>query len=177
MLSGLLLTACSPSRKASKTEKTDKKESAETTTLKETEKALKEKYSALLNVETEKLKNTDLYKFIDEWQDVPYKYGGRSKTGVDCSNLTSLLYNQVFNKNITGSCSGLFSQSNPINAKDLKEGDLVFFKIDGDKISHVGVYLHNNKFVHATTKKGVMINDLDEPYYKKYFFKAARLTN
>jgi murein DD-endopeptidase / murein LD-carboxypeptidase len=175
LIAGSLLTACSISQKTSKTDHSEKKESDEARAASEAEKALAEKYATLLNVEIGKLNNYNLYKFIDDWQGVPYKYGGRSKTGIDCSNLTSLLYNQVFSKDISGSCSSLFSQTNPINVKDLKEGDLVFFKIDGDKISHVGVYLHNNKFVHATTKKGVMINDLNEPYYKKYFYNAARI--
>ena len=62
-----------------------------------------------------------------------------------------------------------------VSKSNLEEGDLLFFKIDGDKISHIGVYLQNNKFVHATTKKGVMIDDLDEAYYKKYYYKAGRL--
>jgi lipoprotein Spr len=59
----------------------------------------------------------------------------------------------------------------------MEEGDLVFFKIEGNQVSHIGVYLQNNKFVHATTKKGVIINDLDELYYKKYYFKSGRINN
>ena len=54
---------------------------------------------------------------------------------------------------------------------------MVFFKIENDNINHIGIYLQNNKFVHASTKKGIMIDDLDEAYYKKYFFKAGRLKN
>ena len=57
----------------------------------------------------------------------------------------------------------------------IKQGDLLFFKTNGNSISHVGVYLKNNKFVHASTSKGVMINDLEETYYKKYFYSAGRL--
>ena len=51
----------------------------------------------------------------------------------------------------------------------------MFFKIESDKVSHIGVYLQNNKFVHASTKKGIHIDDLDEPYYKKYFYKGGRI--
>ncbi|MBA3899069.1 MAG: C40 family peptidase [Bacteroidetes bacterium] len=141
---------------------------------KEAEKALRAKYSELLSVSEKEIKNIKLYEFIEDWKDTPYKYGGKSKTGVDCSNFATLMYDEVFKLGISGSCSNLYQLCKPIDKSELKEGDLLFFKIDKDRISHVGVYLHNNKFVHATTKKGVMINDLDETYYKKYFFNAAR---
>ncbi len=138
-------------------------------------KKVKEKYATLLNIEEDKIENIKLYSFIDEWYGVPYKYGGKTKSGIDCSNFTSTLYSNIYNKSLTGSSSSIFDQCKTISKSNLEEGDLVFFKIDGDKISHIGVYLQNNKFVHATTKKGVMIDDLDEAYYKKYFYKAGRL--
>ncbi|MGZ6519803.1 MAG: C40 family peptidase, partial [Bacteroidia bacterium] len=71
--------------------------------------------------------------------------------------------------------SSIFTQCKVVSKNNLEEGDLVFFKIDGDNISHIGVYLQNNKFVHATTKKGVMVDDLDEDYYKKYYYKGGRI--
>ncbi|OFZ00922.1 MAG: hypothetical protein A3K10_02245 [Bacteroidetes bacterium RIFCSPLOWO2_12_FULL_31_6] len=138
-------------------------------------KKVKEKYATLLNVEENRIENVKLYSFIDEWYGVPYKYGGKNKSGIDCSNFTSTLYSNTYGKSISGSSSSIFEQCKVISKSNLEEGDLVFFKIDGDKISHIGVYLQNNKFVHATTKKGVMINDLDELYYKKYFYKAGRI--
>lgn len=138
-------------------------------------KKVKEKYATLLNVEEDKIENVKLYSFIDEWYGVPYKYGGKNKSGIDCSNFTSTLYSNIYNKSLTGSSSSIFEQCKTISKNNLEEGDLVFFKIDGDKISHIGVYLQNNKFVHATTKKGVMIDDLDQAYYKKYFYKAGRI--
>ena len=136
-------------------------------------KKVKEKYATLLNVDESKIDNVKLYSFIDEWYGVPYKYGGKNKSGIDCSNFTSTLYSNIYSKSLNGSSSSIFEQCKTISKNNLEEGDLVFFKIDGDKISHIGVYLQNNKFVHATTKKGVMINDLDQDYYKKYFYKMA----
>ena len=65
--------------------------------------------------------------------------------------------------------------STPVNREDLKEGDLVFFKINSRSITHVGVYLGNNRFAHASTTRGVALNSLDEPYYKRYFYKGGRL--
>lgn len=138
-------------------------------------KKVQEKYAAILNVDKSNIENIKLYAFIDEWYGTPYKYGGKNKDGIDCSNFTSTLYSSIYNKSISGSSSSIFEKCSLISKNNLKEGDLVFFKIDGNNISHIGVYLQNNKFVHATTKKGVMIDDLDEPYYKKYFYKAGRL--
>lgn len=138
-------------------------------------KKISAKYATLLNVDESKIDNVKLYSFIDEWYGVPYKYGGKNKNGIDCSNFTATLYSTIYNKSVTGSSASIYEQCKSISKSNLEEGDLVFFKIDGDKISHVGVYLQNNKFVHATTKKGVMINDLDEAYYKKYYYKAGKL--
>jgi lipoprotein Spr len=138
-------------------------------------KNVQEKYAALLSVDASKIDNIPLYSFIDEWYGVPYKYGGKNKNGIDCSNFTCTLYSSVYKKTISGTSSSLYEQCKTVSKKELEEGDLVFFKIDGDKISHIGVYLQNNKFVHATTKKGVMIDDLDEAYYRKYYYKAGRL--
>lgn len=134
-----------------------------------------EKYADLLQVDESKIDNIKLYSFIDEWYGVPYKYGGKTKSGIDCSNFTCTLFHSVYNKPLSGTSSSIYEQCKTVSKGNLEEGDLVFFKIEGDKISHIGVYLQNNKFVHATTKKGVMIDDLDEAYYKKYFYKAGRI--
>lgn len=137
-------------------------------------KKLKEKYAPMLGVEPSKIDNIKLYSFIDDWYGIPYKYGGKSKSGVDCSGFTNILYREVYNKPLQGSAASLYELCKPVKRDDLEEGDLVFFKINGDKISHVGVYLQNNKFVHASSKKGIMISDLDETYFRKYFFKGGR---
>ena len=137
--------------------------------------ALKKKYSTILNVSDEEIKSVQLYSLIDEWYGTKYKYGGCDKNGIDCSNFVGVLYNQVYRQPLVGSSASILDQCKLISKSDLKEGDLVFFKIDNKKISHIGMYLQNNKFVHATTKKGVMIDDLSEPYYTKHFYKAGRL--
>jgi lipoprotein Spr len=164
-----------------------KKEITNSTTTKNTEapaeknnaelknKKLESKYAEMLGVSKDDISNVTLYSFIDEWYGSPYRYGGKDKSGIDCSNFTSTLYKHVYNLQVTGSSGGIFQQCSVISKADLKEGDLVFFKIEQNNISHIGIYLQNNKFVHATTKKGVMIDDLDEAYYKKYFYKAGRL--
>jgi lipoprotein Spr len=139
------------------------------------ETALKKKYAGLMAVQENEITNITLYKFIDSWYNVPYKSAGKSKNGVDCSGFVSILCQQVYNKIVGGSSASMYTACDPVSEKNLKEGDLVFFKINSDKVSHVGVYLKNRRFVHASTHKGVMINSLDEAYYAKYFFKGGKI--
>lgn len=179
ILSGLTLASCGSNRKAAKSEKPVAKspEAKPSETRSETraaERKLQEKYSAALGVDADKISNMKLYRFIDEWYGVPYKYAGKSKTGVDCSGFTCLLYNDVYSAVLQGSAASLYTGCAIIDKDDLREGDLVFFKIEKDRISHVGIYLHNNKFVHASTSRGIIISDLTDAYYRKYFFKAGR---
>ena len=136
---------------------------------------VRSKYARLLEVDEKEVRNLKLYSFIDEWYGVPYKYAGTSKSGVDCSGFASLVYRDVYNRKIGGPAASIYMQCRGVSQKELREGDLVFFTIGTDKISHVGVYLQNNKFVHASTKKGVIISDLEDAYYKKYFYKGGRL--
>ncbi|MCA6363919.1 MAG: C40 family peptidase [Bacteroidetes bacterium] len=139
------------------------------------DKALKQKYAEKLQVPAASVTNLVLYRFVDDWYGVPYQYGGKTKAGVDCSGFSAALYQAVYKKTISGSAATLWSKCESVGEKNLQEGDLVFFKIGGDKVSHVGVYLQNRRFVHASTKKGVIISSLDEAYYTKYFFKGGRL--
>jgi lipoprotein Spr len=138
-------------------------------------RSIEEKYSHLLGVDEENISNTKLYSFIDDWYGVPYKYAGNTKKGVDCSGFTIILYKEVFGKVISGTSASLYNQSKKLSKEDLHEGDLVFFKIDSKEVSHIGIYLQNNKFVHATTKAGVMIDDLNEEYYRKYFTGGGKI--
>ncbi len=138
-------------------------------------KTTEEKYAQLLRVNKEDIANKKLYSFIDDWYGVPYKYAGKTKRGIDCSGFTSVLFKEVFARDLSGPSSALYEQCEKIPRSELKEGDLVFFKIDSKEISHIGIYLQNNKFVHATTKAGVMIDDLDEDYYRKYFEGGGKI--
>src|SRR5688572_4287228 len=138
-------------------------------------KKIRQKYAAILGVSESKLENMKLYTFIDEWYSTPYKYGGKTKDGIDCSGFASVLMKTVYGKTVTPPCSKIFEQCETLKEKALEEGNLVFFKIEGNKVSHVGIYLVNNKFVHASTSKGVIISSLEENYYTKYFYKGGRL--
>lgn len=127
-----------------------------------------------LGISTKEIKESKLYSFIDDWYAVPYKYGGCLKSGVDCSCFTSILTETVYHKTMSRSTGEMYNECEKISLEEAKEGDLVFFKINGNSISHVGVYLRNKYFVHSSSSKGVIINNLDEAYYKKYFFCAGR---
>lgn len=97
------------------------------------------------------------------------------RRGLDCSGLVKKVYNETFNTNLKGGSRDLHRLSKPIKKERLKEGDLLFFKIESTLVNHVGIYLNNNKFMHSSVENGVSINDLTEPYYKKYFHAAGRI--
>lgn len=139
---------------------------------------LQDKYSSMINVLPDQISNVSLYKFIDEWYGVKYRMGGTTKKGVDCSAFVQNLYQYVFGVNVLRTAGLQFQSSTMVKSiEDLKEGDLVFFRIGTSRISHVGVYLKNNFFVHSASSKGVSIANLTNAYWKKYFAGGGRLMN
>lgn len=132
------------------------------------------KYAIHLNVPVETLTNTMLYNLIDEWWRTPYRMGGTTKKGIDCSAFVQTLMMGVFAVQLPRTAREQRNYSSWIPVSDLHEGDLVFFNTRGG-VSHVGVYLHNNKFVHASTSSGVMISDLHDTYWSRKFIGAGRI--
>ncbi len=130
-----------------------------------------------LGVSTKEIKSNKLYAFVNEWYGTPYKYGGCQKNGVDCSCFVSILCENVYNKVLPRTAVDMFKDCKKITLQDAKSGDLFFFKINGNNISHVGVFLTKNYFAHSSTSKGVVINSIEEAYYKKYFFCAGRIND
>jgi cell wall-associated NlpC family hydrolase len=121
---------------------------------------------------------TDIQLFFKsyEWAGTRYRYGAAVKQkGTDCSGFVCSVYRDVYCIDLPRSSSGIWPKTTAVQKQDLREGDVVFFKIKKGKISHVGIYLGNNKFIHAAVLGGVIINDLDEPYYKKYFYMGGRI--
>lgn len=129
-------------------------------------------YASLLNVSAKKL-NPQLYTFIDDWMGIPHRMGGQTKAGVDCSGFVNLLYIAVYKGNLPRTSRDMESIVKRKNPEKLEEGDLVFFSFGKNGIDHVGVYLHNNKFVHVSTRKGVIISDLSDSWYAKTFVDAG----
>ena len=136
-------------------------------------KALQFKYAQLLDTEIESLSNLALFQFIEEWWNTKYRYGGNNKKGIDCSALTGLLLSSVYAISLPRTAREQYAVSKKITKQELSEGDLVFFNTRGG-VSHVGVYLCNDFFVHASVASGVTISSLNEPYYSRKFIGAGR---
>lgn len=132
-------------------------------------------YSGIFGYQIDKIVNPALFKAVNEWLGTTYCYAGNSKRGVDCSGFVSALYKNVFDIDLEGCSTDIFNGAKSLNRNQLKEGDLVFFRIRKKKVSHVGVYLGQHKFAHASVHDGVIISDLDEDYYRKCFYKGGRI--
>ena len=132
------------------------------------------RYAILLDVEIEKLTNKKLVEYIHQWWAVPYRIGGSTMSGIDCSNFVKGLTNYAYGLDLPRTSREQAAYCREINKEELKEGDLVFFNT-GRGISHVGLYMANNKFVHASTSMGVVISSLDEPYWNRRYVKSGRM--
>lgn len=164
-----VFTSCKSHRHtASKNAKSNEKN-------KESHSPIQIKYAGILGVSPNQITNESLYKFIDHWYGTPYKYGGLSTSGVDCSGFVNSLYNQVYYKPIPRTTKEIADKSKSVSKNSMEEGDIVIFDIEGKKHSHVGVYLQNGHFVHASSSKGVIISNLNNPYFVKAFNRAGKL--
>lgn len=134
------------------------------------------KYATMLDVPVEELTNLPLLQDLDFWWGTRYCMGGSTQNCIDCSAFTQTVIKDVYAVQIPRTAEEQYNATTPINYSDLKEGDLVFFQTHGRTISHVGVYIANNKFAHASTSGGVMISDLNEEYWKKRYRAAGRVT-
>ena len=135
------------------------------------------KYSIKMDVAVEEINNIPLLTKIDEWWGTPYCLGGSSKGCIDCSYFTLDVMKATYNINLKRTAAEQYEQSVKIDWADLKEGDLIFFKTEGRKnITHVGIYMTNNKFAHASTSQGVTISDLTESYWQKRLYSLGRVS-
>ncbi len=132
-------------------------------------------FSQIMGVAMSATSNVKLFQFVYDWIGTPYHLGGDTKSGIDCSGFAYQLYTKVFNTAIGNNSRNIFSMVNPVGKEELKEGDLVFFKIHSRAITHVGVYICNGKFAHSSSSKGVMISYLADPYWTRYYYKGGRL--
>lgn len=135
---------------------------------------LRFKYAILLDAPVEDLGNARLLEFMDDWYGTRYRLGGNDKSGIDCSAFVQSFFAAIYGLSVSRTCKEQFSDTRRIKKSHLQEGDLVFFKTRGKSISHVGVYLRNNKFIHASTSSGVMISDLSDEYFEKRYAGAGR---
>jgi lipoprotein Spr len=135
------------------------------------------KYAMMLDATVEKLTNIPLLQVIERWWGTKYCLGGSTDRCIDCSAFTQTVVKDVYDISLPRTSGEQYNFSDEISTADLKEGDLVFFHTGGKRkrISHVGLYLMNNKFVHASTSNGVMISDLNDNYWRQHYKGAGRI--
>lgn len=138
------------------------------------------------NFDTESIDNKDTYKVKQEiidyaktFQGTRYKFGGTTKSGMDCSGLISIAF-QKENIELPRISRDMATRGVPVSLKNIEEGDLVFFKTSSKNvISHVGLVVEAEqgqvRFIHSTTRAGVIISSLDETYWKKAFVEVRRV--
>ncbi|WLI77788.1 bifunctional murein DD-endopeptidase/murein LD-carboxypeptidase [Kosakonia sp. H02] len=108
------------------------------------------------------------------WKGVRYRLGGDTKKGIDCSGFVQRTFREQFGLELPRSTWEQQETGKSISRTSLRTGDLVLFRA-GSTGRHVGIYIGNNQFVHASTSSGVMISNLDEPYWKKRYNEARRI--
>jgi probable lipoprotein NlpC len=121
------------------------------------------------------LKSKELYQFITSWTGVSYRLGGMDKQGIDCSGFALILEREIYGLTLPRRSKDQAEAVKQKNINNLKEGDLIFFSFGGNEVDHVGVYLNDDFFVHASTTRGVVVDDLKLPVYQQAIVKTGTL--
>lgn len=109
-----------------------------------------------------------------DWYGTPYRYGGLSRNGIDCSGFVMSIYRDVLNIDIPRTTALQSSFGKKVSRSQLEPGDLVMFKTGWGK-RHSGIYLGNGDFVHASSSRGVMISSINSNYWNKAYWMARRV--
>jgi cell wall-associated NlpC family hydrolase len=121
--------------------------------------------------------NLELYDMVARWIGTPYRMGKSSRKGTDCSGFVSAVYKNIYGKELARSSAAMLRLNcRPVtNQANLREGDLVFFHTtkNSKHPSHVGLYLKNRKFAHASSSRGVTVSSLDESYYRSRWISGG----
>lgn len=134
-------------------------------------------YSQILGFKVTQKDDLKFYGEVVSWLGTPYVYGGNSRAGVDCSGLVRAVYRNVYNVSTHRTVQTIYERNVlSVSKRSAREGDLVFFKAPGEKsLSHVGIFLKDGYFVHASTSRGVVIDNVSQPYYKTRWKKTGRM--
>lgn len=128
--------------------------------------------SSTVHNDTQKLKK--ILTHYDEWEGVSYKFGGNSRKGIDCSAYMQRVFADEFDFNLPRSSHEQAKLGSRIGKNDLDTGDLVFFKTSPQE-RHVGVYIGEGKFIHASSSAGVTVSTLDDKYWRTRYEQARRI--
>jgi len=113
---------------------------------------------------------------LSQWRGAPYRYGGMSRSGIDCSGFVYITFRDRFGLQLPRTTEAQTDIGTRIRKNELLPGDLVFFKTGrGDNGLHVGIYDTDNQFIHASTSQGVIRSSLNNVYWKKVFWQARRI--
>jgi hypothetical protein len=131
--------------------------------------------SGKLGVTIDSTSDLQLMETLADWLGTPYRHAGFSKNGIDCSGFVSMIYKQVYGVNLTHSSrSMIYQMKEKVKKSELKEGDILFFRIHGKRISHVGIYLKDGMFIHASSNRGISVETLNCKYYQRAYYTAGR---
>lgn len=139
-------------------------------------KSSKDSVESHVQLKDSQVVTTALQKQLKQWKGTPYRLGGDSLKGIDCSAFVQRTFNDKFDIALPRTTTAQTSEGVKIGKDNLKPGDLIFFKTNwGGSGLHVGIYNGNNQFIHASSSKGVMTSSLNEKYWKQRFYQARRL--
>ncbi|EMI09537.1 C40 family peptidase [Anoxybacillus gonensis] len=114
-----------------------------------------------------------IVSFSKKFLGTPYKWGGTTPRGFDCSGFVTYVY-RSFGIHLPRTAEEQYEKGKKVERSNLNAGDLVFFSTYKATASHAGIYIGGNKFIHASSKKGVTISDLDESYWESRYLGARR---
>ncbi len=117
---------------------------------------------------------TQLLKQLEEWQGVPYRYGGLTKGGVDCSGFIYLTFAEEFGIRLPRTTQSQVLKGAVVDQSDLLPGDLIFFLTGYDQ-RHIGIYVGKKQFIHTSSSRGVMLSRLDNPYWQSAYWHSRRV--
>lgn len=139
----------------------------------------KKRVSSTHNINSKKSKKKTNIKYklethYNKYKTIPYKYGGTSTKGFDCSGFVQFTYKDVLNIRLPRTTRLMLKEGSAIKKTQLKIGDLVLFKTS-KRYRHVGIFMGDNLFMHVSTKKGVMKSNLNNPYWLKHYLTSRRI--
>ncbi len=113
---------------------------------------------------------------VDSYLGVPYRYGGTTRRGLDCSGLVYVVFRELNRARMPRSTRRLKRLGRAVRRAHMRPGDLIFFATGrSGRVNHVGIYMGNDRFAHASASKGVVYSDVDGHYYVKHFVFARRI--